>query len=86
MKLVQIGDKWFKVKIFGQQVNWATFVLSGCVFLGLEVWRRQKIKKQIEDEVALGIAKAKEEEGTIIDQVITGVDSLDWNDVLNDMT
>ena len=77
---------FWKVKIFGQQVNWATFVLSGCVLIGVELLRRRAIDRQIKEEVALGIAKAKEDEGTIIDQVITGVDELNWEDVLEDIT
>ena len=79
-------NKWYKIKIFNQEVNWATFVLSATAFIGFEIYRRKKIKEQIEKEVQLGIAQFKEEQGTIIDQVVRGVDNLDWEAVLEDIT
>ena len=84
--MVSVGNNWYKIKIFNQQVNWATFILSGCAILGLELWRRKRISEQIEREVARGIAQAKLDEGSIIDQVVSGVDEIDWEDVLEDIT
>jgi len=84
--LVQIGDKWFKVKIFGQQVNWATLLVSGVVILGVELWRRKRIARQINNEVHQQLAQYEQQQGTIIDQVVSGVDDLDWEEIWGDIT
>jgi hypothetical protein len=73
--MIQFGDKWFKVKIFGQQVNWATFVVSGVLFVGLELYRRKYIEKKIKDDVNNAIAQAQGNQqedivNTILDEII----------------
>tara|TARA_R100000005_G_C4881205_1_gene132778 strand:+ start:203 stop:478 length:276 start_codon:yes stop_codon:yes gene_type:complete len=89
-KLVSVGNEWYNIRIFGQKVNWATFVVSGLAFVTFEVIRRKMIQKQIEEQVAIGvqqgIAQYEANKGTIIDQVIAGVDELDFEEVLDDIT
>jgi len=89
-KLVSVGNEWYNIRIFGQKVNWATFVVSGVAFVTFEVIRRKMIQKQIEEQVAIGvkqgIAQYEANQGTIIDQFIAGVDELDFEEVLDDIT
>ena len=49
-KLVSVGNEWYNIRIFGQKVNWATFVVSGVAFVTFEVIRRKMIQKQIEEQ------------------------------------
>jgi|TARA_B100000902_G_C27077057_1_gene796987 hypothetical protein len=75
--MIQFGDKWFKIKIFGQQVNWATFVASGVLFVGLELYRRKYIEKKIQDDVNNALAQAQEGQqndlvNTILDEIGIG--------------
>ena len=88
--MIGFGENWYNIKIFGQQVNWATFVASGVAFIGFEVLRRRTIQKQIEEQVAIGvkegIAQYEANQGTIIDQVVAGVDDLDFEEIIEDIT
>ena len=54
---------WYKIKIFGTYVNWASVVASGVIFLGLELWRRQYIAKKVKKEVQKEIAQADLSQG-----------------------
>mgnify|MGYP003137026489 FL=1 len=75
--MIQFGDKWFKIKIFGQQVNWATFVASGVFFVGLELYRRKYIEQKIKDDVNNAIAEAQTDQqndlvNTLLDEIGIG--------------
>ena len=75
--MIQFGDKWFKIKIFGQQVNWATFVASGVLFVGLELYRRKYIEQKIKDDVNNALAEAQTDQqndlvNTLLDEIGIG--------------
>jgi hypothetical protein len=75
--MIQVGDKWFKIKIFNQQINWATLVASGVLFIGLELWRRKYIEKKIKNDVDSAIAQSQtgqqnELVNTILDEIGIG--------------
>ncbi len=89
-KLVSVGNEWYNIRIFGQKVNWATLVVSRLAFVTFEIIRRKMIQKQIQEEVKTGLkqglAQYEANQGTIIDQFIAGVDELDFEEVLDDIT
>ena len=69
--MIKFGDKWFKIKIFNQQINWATLVASGVLFVGLELWRRKYIEKKIQDDVNNAIAEAQEgQQNDLVNQIL----------------
>lgn len=69
--MIGFGNKWYKLRIFGQQVNWATFVASGVLFVGLELYRRKYIEKKIKDDVSNAIAQAQQnQQGDIVNTIL----------------
>lgn len=44
--------EWYKIELFGKEVNWASVVASGVIFISLELYRRRNLRKQVQNEVA----------------------------------
>jgi hypothetical protein len=44
-------SKWYNIEILGKEVNWASVVASGVLFLGLELYRRKNLSRQVRIEV-----------------------------------
>ena len=69
--------KWYKITIFDKEVNWASVVASGILFVGLEIWRRKYIEKQIRKDVSKAVASANipstQEETGLLDRIINRI-------------
>ena len=48
---------WYRVKILDSEVNWASVVASGVLFIGLELWRRRYIERKIKQDIRLALAE-----------------------------
>ena len=48
---------WYKIKIFNKEVNWASVVASGVLFVGLELWRRKYIAEKIKKDIRVALAE-----------------------------
>ena len=48
---------WYKIKILGNEVNWAAVVASGVLFIGLELWRRKYIAEKIKKDIRIALAE-----------------------------
>ena len=72
--MIGFGNKWYKIKIFGQQVNWATFVASGVLFVGLELYRRKYIEDKIKKDIDQAIAEAElDNNNNLLDNILDEV-------------
>ena len=47
----------YKIKILGYEVNWASVVASGVLFIGLELWRRKYIAEKIKKDIRIALAE-----------------------------
>ena len=69
--------KWYKIEILGKEVNWASVVASGVLFIGLEIWRRKYIERKIKQDVTKAVATAtlpeEEESGGLLDRIINRI-------------
>ena len=67
-------NEWYKIKLFGKEVNWASVVASGVIFLALELYRRKNMRKQVKDEVKREVNQLAMNQNTssynIIDTII----------------
>lgn len=72
------ANKWYKVKIFNKEVNWASVVASGILFVGLELWRRKYIAKKIKSDISLAMQNIKEDTETNSENIIDRVEN--WLD------
>ena len=50
---------WYKVKILDKEVNWASVTASVIIFIGLEVYRRKYIRKQIKKDIQVAINQSQ---------------------------
>jgi hypothetical protein len=48
---------WYNVKILNKEINWASVLASGVLFIGLEVWRRKYISEKIKEDIRLAMSK-----------------------------
>jgi len=48
---------WYKIKILNKEVNWASVVASGVLFIGLELWRRKYIAEKIKKDIRVALAE-----------------------------
>ena len=55
---------WYKIKILDKEINWASVLASGVLFVGLEIWRRKYIAKQIKKDISLAIGQIKPTENS----------------------
>ncbi len=67
---------WYKVKIFNKEVNWASVVASGVLFIGLELWRRKYIEKKIKEDIRLALAETKIEDDKVQQETKTLLEQL----------
>lgn len=63
-------NEWYNIKIFGKEVNWASVVASGVIFLALELYRRKNMRKQVKDEVKREVTQLAMKENTSSDNII----------------
>ena len=63
-------NEWYNIKIFGKEVNWASVVASGVIFLGLELYRRKNMRKQVKDEVKREVTQLARNQNTSNDNII----------------
>ncbi len=63
-------NEWYNIKIFGKEVNWASVVASGVIFLGLELYRRKNMRKQVKDEVKREVNQLALNQNTSSDNII----------------
>ena len=63
-------NEWYKIKLFGKEVNWASFVASGVIFLALELYRRKNMRKQVKDEVKREVNQLAMNQNTSSDNII----------------
>lgn len=61
-------NDWYKIKIGGKYVNWASVVASGILFIGLELWRRKYIKRKIKEDVKKEISQIELPDNKPIDK------------------
>lgn len=65
---------WYKVKIFNKEVNWASVTASGLLFIGLELWRRKYIAKQIKKDIKSALKESEqqieENTSTLLDNIL----------------
>jgi uncharacterized phage protein gp47/JayE len=65
---------WYKVKIFNKEVNWASVTASGLLFIGLELWRRKYIAKQIKKDIKIALKESEqqieENTSTLLDNIL----------------
>jgi hypothetical protein len=70
---------WYKIKIFNKEVNWASVVASGVLFVGLELWRRKYIAEKIKKDIRVALAENQttntnqqvaEETKTLLEQIL----------------
>ena len=52
-----MSKDWYKIKILGKEVNWASVIASGVIFLALEMYRRKNLSKQVKTEVKKSVEK-----------------------------
>ncbi len=52
-----MSKDWYKIKILGKEVNWASVIASGVIFLALEMYRRKNLSKQVKSEVKKSVEK-----------------------------
>jgi len=67
---------WYKVKILNKEINWASVLASGIIFVSLEVWRRKYIAEQIKKDIKLALSKTEvkqEETQNILDQILDNI-------------
>lgn len=55
---------WYKIKILDKEINWASVLASGVLFVGLEIWRRKYIAKQIKKDISIAIGQIKPTENS----------------------
>ena len=55
---------WYKIKILNKEINWASVLASGVLFVGLEIWRRKYIAKQIKKDLSLALSQIEPTENT----------------------
>jgi|TARA_R110001592_G_scaffold57584_2_gene175022 hypothetical protein len=55
---------WYKIKILNKEINWASVLASGVLFVGLEIWRRKYIAKQIKKDISLALSQIEPTENT----------------------
>lgn len=55
---------WYKIKILDKEINWASVLASGVLFVGLEIWRRKYIAKQIKKDISLALSQIEPTENT----------------------
>ena len=48
---------WYKVKILGNEINWASVLASGVLFIGLELWRRKYIAEKIKKDIRIALSE-----------------------------
>ena len=68
-----MSNNWYKIEILGKEVNWASVVASGVLFIGLEIWRRKYIQRKITQDVNQAISSANiptEKDDSIIDSIL----------------
>lgn len=63
-------NEWYKIKLFGKEVNWASVVASGVIFLALELYRRKNMRKQVKDEVKREVNQLAMNQNTSSDNII----------------
>ena len=61
-------NDWYKIKIGGKYVNWASVVASGILFIGVELWRRKYIKRKIKEDVKKEISQIELPDNKPIDK------------------
>tara|TARA_Y100000114_G_C11763856_1_gene331840 strand:- start:3383 stop:3595 length:213 start_codon:yes stop_codon:yes gene_type:complete len=65
---------WYKVKILDKEVNWASVTASVIIFIGLEVYRRKYIRKQIKKDIQVAINQSQkiqdDKTKTLIDEIL----------------
>lgn len=70
---MNMSNNWYKIEILGKEVNWASVVASGVLFIGLEIWRRKYIQRKITQDVNQAISSANiptEKDESIIDSIL----------------
>ena len=68
-----MSNNWYKIKILGKEVNWASVVASGVLFIGLEIWRRKYIQRKITQDVNQAISSANiptEKDESLLDTIL----------------
>lgn len=66
---------WYKIKILNKEINWASVLASGVLFVGLEIWRRKYIAKQIKKDISLALSQIEPTENnnqtqSILDDIL----------------
>lgn len=70
------GDNWYQIKIFNKEVNWASVVVSGIIFIGLEIYRRKYIEKKIKEDIKIALSQSKDiqkETKSLLDELINRI-------------
>tara|TARA_R110000822_G_scaffold47109_3_gene125128 strand:- start:5999 stop:6220 length:222 start_codon:yes stop_codon:yes gene_type:complete len=67
---------WYKIKILDKEINWASVLASGVIFIGLEVYRRKYIEDTIKKDIKFAltqISKTQENQAetkTLLDSLL----------------
>lgn len=48
---------WYKIKILDKEINWASVLASGVLFIGLEIYRRKYIEDTIKKDINFALTQ-----------------------------